>query len=66
MFTIYRSTISSRELVELAYQRIKKHNPTINAFITPREEDALQEASKPMRHSSKAGCLGHCTVCQSS
>jgi amidase len=43
---IRSGTISSRELVELAYRRIEKHNPTINAFITLREEDALQEAKQ--------------------
>jgi hypothetical protein len=36
--------ISSRELVEHAFRRIRKHNPKVNAFITPGEEQAVQQA----------------------
>jgi amidase len=55
---IRSGTISSRELVELAYQRTKKHNPTINAFITLREEDALQEAKQADEALIKGRSLG--------
>ena len=55
---IRSGTISSRELVELAYRRIKKHNPTINAFITLREEDALQEARQADEALVKGRSLG--------
>ena len=36
--------ISSRELTEHAFARIRKHNPKINAFVTLLEEQALAQA----------------------
>ena len=36
--------ISSRELTEHAFARIRKHNPKINAFVTLVEEQALAQA----------------------
>lgn len=43
---IRSGAISSRELIELTYKRIKTYNPIINAFITLREEEALKEAKE--------------------
>src|SRR5688500_3109933 len=36
--------ISCRELTGLVYQRIKKHNPRINAFVTLTEAWAMERA----------------------
>ncbi|PYV10072.1 MAG: hypothetical protein DMG07_21810 [Acidobacteria bacterium] len=41
-----RGAISSRELVEHTYRRIRKHNPRVNAFITLTEESALARAKQ--------------------
>jgi len=38
--------ISSRELAELIFTRIRRFNPQINAFMTLREDEALAEARK--------------------
>jgi amidase len=38
--------ISSRELTEHVFKRIRKHNPKINAFITLLEEQAMEQAKK--------------------
>src|SRR5262245_33595097 len=36
--------ISSRELVEHTFRRLRKHNPRVNAFLTLTEESALARA----------------------
>jgi amidase len=41
---IRTGTVSSRELVEHVFRRINKYNPTINAFITLAQEQALEQA----------------------
>ena len=41
-----RGAISSRELVEHTYRRIRKHNPRVNALITLTEESALARAKQ--------------------
>lgn len=41
--------ISSRELTEHVFGRIKKHNPKINAFVTLNEEQALARARQADR-----------------
>jgi len=38
--------ISSRELVEHTFRRIRKHNPRVNAFVTLTEESALARAKQ--------------------
>jgi amidase len=38
--------VSSRELTEHVFQRIRDHNPKINAFITLLEEDAYRRATQ--------------------
>jgi amidase len=38
--------ISSRELTEHVFKRIRKHNPKINAFVTLLEEQAMEQAKK--------------------
>ena len=38
--------ISSRELTEHTYRRIKRYNPKINAFVTLIEEQAMDRARK--------------------
>ena len=43
---IRSGAISSRELTEYVYVRIRKHNATINAFVTLTEEQALQRAAQ--------------------
>ena len=44
--------ISSRELTEHVFARIRKHNPKINAFVTLLEEQALAQAREA--HESRA------------
>jgi Asp-tRNA(Asn)/Glu-tRNA(Gln) amidotransferase A subunit family amidase len=39
---IRSGTVSSRELIELTFGRIKTYNPTINGLIALREEEALR------------------------
>ena len=39
-------SISSRELTQHVFQRIKRHNPKINAFITLLEDQAMAQAAK--------------------
>lgn len=46
MRAIKAGVISSRELTRHAFQRIKKHNEKINAFVTLNEEQALKRARK--------------------
>ena len=43
---IRTGAISSRELTEHVYRRIKKYNPRINAFVTLMEEQAIQRAKQ--------------------
>ena len=43
---IRSGAISSRELTEHVYARIKKFNPRINAFITLLEDQAMERAKK--------------------
>ena len=43
---IRSGVISVRELTEHTYQRIKKYNPKINAFVTLLEEQAMQRAKQ--------------------
>lgn len=43
---IRSGVISSRELVEHTYRRIKKFNPKINAFVTLLEEQAMARAKQ--------------------
>ena len=43
---IRTGVISSRELVQNTFRRIKKYNPTINAFITLIEEPAMRRGAR--------------------
>jgi amidase len=43
---IRSGAISSRELTEYVYLRIRKHNTSVNAFITLNEEQAMQRAAQ--------------------
>ena len=43
---IKAGVISSRELTKHVFNRIKKHNKKINAFVTLNEEQALKQARK--------------------
>ena len=37
-------TVSSRDLTQLVYQRIHKHNPKVNTFVTLVEDLAMERA----------------------
>jgi len=43
---IRRRVISSRELTSHVFERIKKHNPTLNLFVTLTEEQAMARATQ--------------------
>ncbi len=53
-----RGTVSSRELTEHIFARIRKHNRQINAFVTLAEERALDEARKADRRRGRSTALG--------
>ena len=46
MGALQSGAISSRELTQHVFQRIKKHNPKINAFVTLVEDQAMAQAAK--------------------
>ncbi len=46
MQALQRGVISSRELTAHVFERIKKHNPKINAFVTLLEEQAMAQAKQ--------------------
>ena len=50
--------ISSRELTGLVYERIKKHNPRINAFVTLVEQHALEKARQADEALATGNSLG--------
>src|SRR5438093_10455526 len=53
-------TVSSRELTQIVYQRIRKHNPKVNTFVTLVEDPAMERARQAdeARASGKSwGCL---------
>jgi len=47
--------VSSKELVELAIARIEAHNPTLNAVVRKRYQQALTEAANVSKDASFAG-----------
>jgi len=53
-----RGTLSSRELVQHVFARIRKHNAGINAFVTLAEQQALEQARKADRIRSRTGRTG--------
>ena len=53
-----RGAISSRELTEHVFARIRRHNPRINAFVTLTEEQALAQARKADGRKARKGKLG--------
>ena len=50
--------ISSRELTQHVFTRIRKHNPKINAFVTLLEEQALAQARQSDEHRSRGQAAG--------
>ncbi|HKX32159.1 MAG TPA: amidase [Blastocatellia bacterium] len=55
---IRKGVISSRELVEHVFERIKKYNPKINAFVTMLEEQAMAQAKNADEKLARKGALG--------
>jgi amidase len=53
-----RRAISALELMQHVFERIQRHNPRINAFITLAEEQALAQARKADRVSARKGRAG--------
>jgi amidase len=53
-----RGVISSRELTEHVFERIRRHNPRINAFVTLTQEQALAQARQADRLKARKGKLG--------
>ena len=50
--------ISSRELTQHVFTRIRKHNPKVNAFVTLLEEQALAQARQSDEHRSRGQAAG--------
>ena len=53
-----RRSISSREITQHVFARIRQYNPKINAFVTLAEEQALDLARKADRVRARNGKLG--------
>src|SRR6266498_838002 len=53
-----RGSISSREITQHVFARIRQYNPQINAFVTLAEEQALDAARKADRAGARNGKLG--------
>jgi Amidase len=50
--------ISSRELTQHVFTRIRKHNPKVNAFVTLLEEQAFAQARQSDEHRSRGQAAG--------
>ncbi len=55
---IRQGVLSPSELVEACLDRIKKFNPSLNAFITILEENARQDAKVAERQIKEGHCIG--------